>query len=718
MEIAGPEFDRWLLALCDEEKQIKMANSIVADRRLFPQHLPHSDQSMFTSPIELSYTLGKDKLSQITLLLRSSNPIVCEAVWTILATTVQAPQDPMKRRTTSSDARIRMVVTSKLPEKAVLLADNGFHTGDVGPRRAALLFLAAFSTTDPTALVMGSSRMTPMLIREIAVGTDRVVQGLSMAIVWTLTKYGPLRDFLVGGGMLPELKRLFAENLLPEAKDVAAFGVYGDIVMDATLNALGVLRNVASNVGDDLKAELSSMGFISLLVAIICGTDLRTYESAEIAKAMKTYACLTAVEQKSPEEALSNITTFISNLHKFDLTMQDLTFRAIRNTLVFIPGENILNAHEALRPMVPYLSRRIKQDDLEGASDAFSVLREFSRGPGDEAKPDAKSEKLNPHKKNDGHQKSSSNLSANLPAKKDKRLATLSDTKFIKKNEDPRWTVFQFVFTRIQEVLKTWTQCPASSLTHILGLLCNLSTQDKLAQHLAADPSVMSTLLEIVKDTAHSQADKPTQAELKAVALECIRNLCIDEKACKAFLKIGGDVFLRVLLTSTAGTDNHTVSFAILRNLILQNDSCFTTFVLCNNEVPNNLCSNLISEVVSGLSSMDVHGVQRYSLDILSMTLDRGGEKMRQILLDEGCLEALVVLMDTSVDHFNAEVATRCFRLLRASKEVDEDPWTRIMKEWKRQEMDDTDKDLSTAKGKKKTKKTSMRRQRIMRKRL
>ncbi|KAJ3219388.1 hypothetical protein HDU67_001607 [Dinochytrium kinnereticum] len=712
--ITGQEFDRWLLTLCDEERQIRTSKAILGDRRLFPTQ-NQSHQFIISSVLEPRYQLVKEKLSQIQVLLRNPSPIVSEAIWTLLVIVVHA-QTPEIRKSSSFDARIRLVITSKLPEKALLIADNGFHTGDSGPRRAAFHFLAAFATVDPTALIMGNNRVTPLLIREVTFTADRVVQGWSLFTLLTLSKQGPLRDFLVGAGLLPELKRFFCDGPL-EVSSISLEDVklHVQIVHDITCNGIGTLKNIAASANDDLRVELSSNGFIDLMLSIAVGVHSQRVGRREIMKAIQTYATLTSIERKDPSKALQDITLLIDCLNHSQSTpdLEAAISKAVRNTLVHFPGEYMLSCHGTLKSMIPFLCKQIEELPLDDAEDAFAILREFSRGPVEkehetrEAISRGIGPRLTEHTKSKGPELNLKELKTHSQIRKS--MVPKDAAPPLKKCDDPRWTVFQSFFSYIQKILSSWKACPAPVLHHILSLICNISTNDKLAQLLACNETIMTLLVDLVKRLGVSSAEMDMEDALQTVSLECIRNLCIDDKSCKMLMRLGGNIILRLLLTSAPGSENHTISLAVLRNLILQNDTCFKTLILCNNDLPNSLCANLISEVVSGLSSTDTCGVQRYSLDILFMTLMQGGEKLRQILLEESCLQALVVLMDTCENTMNAEIATRCYRILQNGSD-DEDPWIKIMKEWEQLDKDAEQETgpLSTVKvkGKKRMRKT------------
>ncbi|KAI8854548.1 hypothetical protein BC829DRAFT_380233 [Chytridium lagenaria] len=541
-QISSQEFDRWLLNLCDESKQIRASKIILEDPRLFPT------PTTFSSPKPLS--------------------LISSATWTILTTTLIQP--PANRNL--FDSRIRLIVTTKLPEKALLIADNGFHTGDTAPRRAAYHFIAAYAAIEPTALVMGQHRLTPMLIRDMTSKADRVIQGFAILVLMTLSKQPPLRDFLVGAGLLPELKKVFTED--------------------------GVVEEEAGLI----EQPASSPPFLAF-------------------KAIQTYATLTSVERKEPTSSLHDITTLLTHLDASPTKQTaSIISKAVRNTLVHIPGDVMATTAVEF------------YEGLEELEDVVAVLREFARGPEEEmevwgrenARVVAKREEVGVGKKvaaatsNEGRDSTKpltrrrSNAGQNL------------------KSDDPRWIIYQ------------------------------------------------------------------------PIAFDCLRNLCIDAKSCTTILKTTGPIILRTLLTSPP---NLSTPHHISRDPpepYCSKRHCFASLVMCSTDVP----SNLMQEVVSGLSSSDVCGVQRCSLDILSVAIQKGGEKLRTVLMEEGCLRALVVLMDAAVDPVNGDIARRCYKALQETGGGEEDTWQRLMKEWEKVDQESGGKNdgKGTREGKKKRK--------------
>ncbi|KAI8927510.1 hypothetical protein BC831DRAFT_174280 [Entophlyctis helioformis] len=201
-----------------------------------------------------------------------------------------------------------------------------------------------------------------------------------------------------------------------------------------------------------------------------------------------------------------------------------------------------------------------------------------------------------------------------------------------------------------------------------LSLICNLSTNDQMAQWLAVEGEapLFSALFSLVMFSS--------QTRLQQLALSCVRNLCIDEASCSTILSMGGDRILELLYHGIPGVQRECLQ--VVRNLALQHGPSFHE--ICNSD-------GFLPEIVASLCTGD-GSVQRCAIDFVQYCLDRSAAMPSLCieLLDAGCLPALLVPTEERGE--NAAAAAGCFERLQ---EMDKalrgsgDPWMRIYKEWK-----------------------------------
>ncbi|KAJ3196643.1 hypothetical protein HK101_008220 [Irineochytrium annulatum] len=218
------------------------------------------------------------------------------------------------------------------------------------------------------------------------------------------------------------------------------------------------------------------------------------------------------------------------------------------------------------------------------------------------------------------------------------------------------------------------------------------------------------------RPTAHEPAD------LRLACLECLRNLCVDDTTCVRIVRLGSHHLLRLLFTNPSSSDRHRETLALLRNLVVQNAYCAEKLV--GQEEPDYLMvgassadsggsagggkkkrslwgatglanTGFVAEVIAGLASKDTTGVQRCAVDIVTRLLELGGDEARAMLVEEGCLQALVIAMDqANSGASNAAAAAKCYKELKMFEDRSatgfRDHWARIKREW-----DDADRNAA-----------------------
>ncbi|KAJ3093016.1 hypothetical protein HDU96_002549 [Phlyctochytrium bullatum] len=769
--LTGRDFDSWLVALNDDARIVKTAKALVADPRLRPFLIGGGEgadgaavngELWLTTPLAPSHPLGKERISQLLSLLKAPSKFALESAWLLLAAMVYKPPPPLglaynpqpssmavqssgssagprisvSRQTQDQhpyEVRVKMVLAGKLTERAQAFLDDTSrhvtsshgstssdddtddeHDEEVAPRRAALQFLAAFATADPVALVMGNGRIPSLLLRE-STGRDRVARGYGLFALAAVTVHPSLRELMVGSAMLPELKKL--------------------------LTGMKASRIKKRNPKDSKSVK----PFLAAPKPSRAGTP---------ASKPKPVVPKVLVDGKDEQQPTPGLKPSRSSARLEKLSGADPSARSSR--------------------------RRGSAARVDRLSTGAETGLKESRSNG-------RLDKL--------HKSSSSDLLK--PARSSSKMDKLSlnnaldSMAAMKKTDDPRWFIYLNCLPRLEALLRdyvstmesmsqiTYTVPSAAHILHVLGILCNISTHDKLAQLLAANSNIISALMKLIRyqkpssarpslglkpgqhrsstNALHERAQSQQQIRLSTIAvpepqqirlsvygssepqqqirlstigaptsilpndpslcvaraavgyypteggtsgaiephelilnaaLECVRNLCIDAKSCTNFLRSGGNVILKLLLTSPSGSETQAVSLAILRNLIVQNEECFRSLILCDDDDEvgiglgggvDSLSTNLLLEVISGLASSDVAGVQRYSLDILVLAVTKGGEKVKNLLLEEGCLRPLLVIIDTSTDSLNQEVALFCYKELKPDED---DPWVRIRRIW------------------------------------
>ncbi|KAJ3086595.1 hypothetical protein HK102_012860 [Quaeritorhiza haematococci] len=224
---------------------------------------------------------------------------------------------------------------------------------------------------------------------------------------------------------------------------------------------------------------------------------------------------------------------------------------------------------------------------------------------------------------------------------------------------------------------------------------------------LATLPSTSNTLITTIMSASTSarmsllaamyrMLFKSTNPDLFKPLLKCLGNLCIDEDACLAIVSMGQPKLLELLFNSKYRTNLQAM--VVIRNLIVANRYSFVEF---------SRVDGFIEELVANMSAKNPM-LRKCSVEIVMWFLEKGGDAVKQALLEADTLSALVVPMEEESgtagtdDSFMtplsssatslsrnlscAAMARHCFQLLQTYERTvrqNLDPWTRISIKWK-----------------------------------
>ena len=186
-----------------------------------------------------------------------------------------------------------------------------------------------------------------------------------------------------------------------------------------------------------------------------------------------------------------------------------------------------------------------------------------------------------------------------------------------------------------------------STVKEALNGLINLSFNDKLAQQICFEAGfpLFDQLFSLY--------------ETHPVALALMRNLCIDQLACKHILNVERSSAILGLVTRRSDLEERTLSYQLLRNLSLQHSPSFFSLHSLPHFIPE-LLYNLRVDWPSSTSSSSSH-LQLATLDILdalgfSTSSNLKAKAFRHELIKARVLHSLMTLQ---VDCFNPEVARK-----------------------------------------------------------
>ncbi|KAJ3196644.1 hypothetical protein HK101_008221 [Irineochytrium annulatum] len=413
--LSETELDQWIASLFEREQQRVAAASILADPRLFPGLDNTSaanagprwrDAACFDRSVELTPA----RFSKLQLIMRTTDPLVSEAIWTVVAALARSAYAgaaaPRERSATSSPdvassheemlqpyaTRARAMAALKLPDKALTLADHGFFTDDPGPRRAAMAFLVAYVTSDPEGFIFTYNRGVPLLFRCLTDkkgprGADVVMQSLAVLALRYLTKSHALRDYLVGAGLLMEMSTLLKEACVeeyhkavePVAEDV---GLYMQTVKATRLSLAAIFRNAGSGEADDAKMEMVKLKIINPVVWLIKNAGFE----AERIEAIKAYSNVVTDDPSHVQpatEAVMALVEMLTSTANVSEEMESAILRALRATVVILAGVVTPAMIGASQGLIPTLSNLLLSGDIGKVDNAVATLREMARAPED-----------------------------------------------------------------------------------------------------------------------------------------------------------------------------------------------------------------------------------------------------------------------------------------------------------------------------------------------
>ncbi|KAJ2994943.1 hypothetical protein HDV02_001172 [Globomyces sp. JEL0801] len=203
----------------------------------------------------------------------------------------------------------------------------------------------------------------------------------------------------------------------------------------------------------------------------------------------------------------------------------------------------------------------------------------------------------------------------------------------------------------------------------IFSTLCNLSFQDKISQKIChvGGPELMNQIFAFVKKNEANPA-------ICKQALECVRNLCIDDLATKAILDTGTESLLDILKNGLP--DLRLECLEIIRNIFLQNQACYINL---QNQ------PGFIHEVQISLVDPSTE-LNLVALSIIKKWVEsKGGRTAYCIaLLRCGIIPTLSYVLSVVEASKRAEVLKCLNSFIKLKRELgeSEDPWQLIKKSW------------------------------------
>ncbi|KAJ3016288.1 UNVERIFIED_CONTAM: hypothetical protein HDU68_012283 [Siphonaria sp. JEL0065] len=288
MVAAGGEFERWLILL-DKNKDASTIDSatqkinaaILADPRLYHMYqiypacsfcLDNKDagSNAFTAirrltavSIESHYELKKAQLDQFKIFLRSPNPTVYEAFWLMLAALI--------RKSNAGDqdnggvlARVRMLQENRLHDRAISISIEGFPTGEIGPRRAAMLYVLALCQQDTNVVVTNYGRLLPFL-RDLLPSKriDPVILTLVVHCLHILAKDPVHKKAYLDSGLFEQtwelLSRTCDESFEEEFFDYVSSSHYSELCRSIRMEATNIIKSLMKDNAFSTKPDLLAL---------------------------------------------------------------------------------------------------------------------------------------------------------------------------------------------------------------------------------------------------------------------------------------------------------------------------------------------------------------------------------------------------------------------------------------------------------------------------
>ncbi|KAI8906773.1 armadillo-type protein [Gorgonomyces haynaldii] len=222
----------------------------------------------------------------------------------------------------------------------------------------------------------------------------------------------------------------------------------------------------------------------------------------------------------------------------------------------------------------------------------------------------------------------------------------------------------------VDEIIKiVFRNMHSSCRLHALCILCNLTVNDHVSQKasLQGGSKLYATLVNIF-------ADELLDLEVRRVALQCLRNLCIDQDACRKILYTAIPKIQQLIHRRDNPFRLETIQ--IVRNLIVQSEQCFQKIYVQD---------GFLGEIVDCIRSSDTL-IQGCALDIVRFFISCKNNNVMDDLINEGCKNGLLIPMTHQNE--NASCAADYYTKLQAyqrQKMKQESVWDRLGLEWKRQ---------------------------------
>ncbi|KAI9352776.1 hypothetical protein BDR26DRAFT_914262 [Obelidium mucronatum] len=693
MVATGGEFERWMMMLeKGKDQPERIQSAILSDTKLYPMYKNQKEKSgsdVFTTlgtlvavSVESHYELKKTMFDQFKIFLRSPSALIYEAFWIVLASLVR------KSNSEANDnsivlSRVRQMQENRLHDRAVSISIEGFPTGEIGPRRAAMLYVTSLVEQEPNVIQTNYARLLPFL-RDLMSSKrrDSVMLALTVRCLRILSN-DPVR------------KRVYLEaNLFQDAWNLlveTCSDAFDELFLDhiSSTNYHELCRSIRMELTNIIKGLLKDDEFPApaeiLALAQKCDPWVWIVKNSdhemEVAQAIQTISFMLRRDYTGYSTVSEILPDLVDNVNNYSDLIKYFSMKGLKFCLKKYSGvENMWTSIYSNRPSIlSYLSEMLQSDSpeyvelslaimqeitcftddtlypYEGGTRSISVkpipntssrksmaptgVRKQSLFPGSSRQSSVNQNRQSslfgatterqPSIQRNASAYGSSRQSSTI-INSERTASTLGASIFNPKTPDPRTLLFPLIATPLYSMLQNPSQWSRKIIHLALGLVCNLSVHDLLAQQVALSPNTIKSIFGIYKEsktriknaqlqgrsvtsigslnllygvkksshdllnsenhpnsnrsTAHlggtpSQNNekslaKPTDTEIMLDCLSCLRNLCIDEQSCLEIFNTGSSIFLKLLTENSAYSPIHQISISILRNLMLQNTVC------------------------------------------------------------------------------------------------------------------------------------------------
>ncbi|KAJ3385058.1 hypothetical protein HDU84_002472 [Entophlyctis sp. JEL0112] len=689
--------------------------TIISDCRLHPTATTDTASPRWLgTTVASTFELQKIHVDAFKVFLRSSAPSVHEAFWIIAAALIRSMRDANSPEDCSR-ARTRVLQDHRLIDRAITTAVEGFPSGEIEPRRGAMLF-ASVLVEENFELVLSSYSKLIQYVQDVIIETKPDPVMLILAAHMLL---------VASYSHLEMRKSLTSETAITQK-------VWGLLVQSCT---------------ESYDVEVCSQLDGSLYFGLRNSFRLETIRFFKV-------IIESLMSQKMPVASLiPNNEPFIWILKNSCQTLEIIEATKVLGLLVMHQNTQIT----IMVSILPLLLQKLNLQSAPSVSKAWPIL--FNSGPSVLsclsillASPNDKVVQLTLILlQHITFVDEASMLNGN---KVYENIVIDGSREFV--GPDPRVCLYDLILPNLNHVLNTSRQLQVR--LYVLKTLVNVSVHDQLAQKIAHNEQIMTALFSLFhmcrnhhrtvdgysctkkasqihasaatlldwpksrnaptinRKTSIKQANDLAKKEYcdAMVVLECLscfRNLAIDEYACSTLFLKGSPFFQSILDSNLVNSTVHEVALSVLRNLVTQDDNELSR-TMKSEDKTRILRKEFIEDVVAVLMTQRNVRSQKCALDIVDRMVRSENEEAKDTLVHSGCLEALSVVMASPGLGKHAQLAADSFRALQLWHQeniVGNDTWTRLRGTWETADRAERNRGAGAAARKKNRKKQKSR---------